>query len=98
MLPIPTRLRQPATAEGDDEEAVDEVRLKPRGHYAIQLGPYRKRRAALATRVGLAHRGYTAVLAGRMLRLGSFSNRVRAERLAKRLRTSGYQPMVVAVR
>ena len=98
MLPIPTRFRQPATAEGDDEEAVDEVRLKPRGHYAIQLGPYRKRRAALATRVGLAHRGYTAVLAGRMLRLGSFSNRVRAERLAKRLRTSGYQPMVVAVR
>src|SRR5207245_8938494 len=40
MLPMPTRLRQGATAEGDDEEAVDEVRRKPRGHSAIQRGPY----------------------------------------------------------
>ena len=100
MLPIPTRLEEEhATAEGDDDEAVDDIHpAPPHGHYAIQFGPYRKRRAALATRAGLARRGYTAVLAGRTLRLGSFSNRVRAERLAKRLRTSGYQPLVVAVR
>ena len=100
MLPIPTRLEEEhATAEGDDDEAVDDIHpAPPHGHYAIQFGPYRKRRAALATRAGLARRGYTAVLAGRTLRLGSFSNRVRAERLAKRLRSSGYQPLVVAVR
>jgi D-alanyl-D-alanine carboxypeptidase (penicillin-binding protein 5/6) len=98
MMPIPTALRPHATAEGDDEDVVDEVRPAPRGHYAIQFGPYRKRRLAVATRVGLAHRGYTAVLAGRTLRLGSFSNRGRAERLARRLRACGYQPLVVAVR
>jgi serine-type D-Ala-D-Ala carboxypeptidase (penicillin-binding protein 5/6) len=100
MLPIPTRLEEEhATAEGDDDEAVDDIHpAPPHGHYAIQFGPYRKRRAALATRAGLARRGYTAVLAGRTLRLGSFSNRVRAERLARRLRSSGYQPLVVAVR
>ena len=99
MLPIPTRLREHATAEGDDEEAVDDVRpAPPHGHYAIQFGPYGKRRVALATRAGLARRGYSAILSGRALRLGSFSNRRRAERVAKRLRASGYQPLVVAVR
>ena len=100
MLPIPTRLEEEhATAEGDDDEAVDDIHpAPPHGHYAIQFGPYRKRRVALATRAGLARRGYSAVLSGHTLRLGSFSNRVRAERLARRLRSSGYQPLIVAVR
>jgi len=100
MLPIPTRLQEEnATAEGDDEEEVDDIHpAPPHGHYAIQFGPYRKRRVALATRAGLARRGYSAVLSGHTLRLGSFSNRVRAERLARRLRSSGYQPLIVAVR
>jgi len=100
MLPIPTQLQEEnATAEGDDEEEVDDIHpAPPHGHYAIQFGPYRKRRVALATRAGLARRGYSAVLSGHTLRLGSFSNRVRAERLARRLRSSGYQPLIVAVR
>ncbi|HYV57824.1 MAG TPA: D-alanyl-D-alanine carboxypeptidase family protein [Candidatus Nitrosopolaris sp.] len=99
-LPIPTLLQdENTTAEGDDEEAADDIHpAPPHGHYAIQFGPYRKRRIALATRAGLARHGYTAVLSGRTLRLGSFSNRRRAERLARRLRSSGYQPLVVAVR
>ena len=99
LLPIPTQFEEHATAEGDDEEAVDDIHpAPPRGHYAIQFGPYRKRRVALATRAGLARHGYSAVLSGRTLRLGSFSNRMRAERLARRLRSSGYQPLIVAVR
>jgi cell division protein FtsN len=75
------------SAEGDDVEA------RPR--YAVRLGPYATRRAALATRARLARRGYTAVLAGRTLRIGSFSSAARAGRVAGRLRQSGYSPLVV---
>jgi D-alanyl-D-alanine carboxypeptidase (penicillin-binding protein 5/6) len=73
-------------AEGDDSEI-------PR--YAVRLGPYKTRRAALTTRARLARRGYTAVLAGRTLRIGSFSTASRAGRVAGRLRQSGYRPIVV---
>jgi len=77
---------KPAVAEGDDIEI-------PR--YAVRLGPYVSRRAALTTRARLARRGYTAVLAGRTLRIGSFSTASRAGRVAGRLKQSGYRPIVV---
>ena len=77
---------KPEVAEGDDVEV-------PR--YAVRLGPYSTRRAALTTRARLARRGYTAVVAGRTLRIGSFSTVSRAGRVAGRLKQSGYRPIVV---
>jgi D-alanyl-D-alanine carboxypeptidase (penicillin-binding protein 5/6) len=109
MLPSLDRLQRAATrerlrreaaaraaaeraAEGDDDEPSDAAR------FAVQLGPYASRKTAATTRSRLARRGYSAVPAGRALRVGSFSSRSRAERLAARLRGSGYNPTVVALR
>ena len=64
----------------------------------MQLGPYGSRRAANAARARLASRGYTAVLSGRTLRIGSFSSRQRAGRVVLRLRVTGYRPTIVALR
>jgi len=38
------------------------------------------------------------VLSGKALRIGSFSNRSRAQRVALRLRITGYRPTIVALR
>lgn len=85
------RARRPAVAEGDDDVPRD-----PRiARYAVKLGPYSSRSAALASRAKLARRGYTAVLAGNALRLGQFANPKRAEEFATRLRRAGYLPTVV---
>jgi len=78
-------------AEGDEEEPAA-------ARYAVQVGPYGSRRAANEARARLAHRGYTAVLSGRALRIGSFSSRSRATRVALRLRVTGYRPTIVALR
>ncbi len=90
LVPIPSVVApeppKSAVSEGDDAEV-------PR--YAVRLGPFASRRAALNTRARLARRGYTAVLAGRTLRVGSFSTASRAGRVAGRLRQSGYRPVVV---
>jgi D-alanyl-D-alanine carboxypeptidase len=79
-------------AEGDDDEPSDATR------FAVQLGPYTSRKTVVTTRSRLARRGYSAVPAGRALRVGSFSTRSRADELAQRLRRNGYKPTVVAVR
>jgi D-alanyl-D-alanine carboxypeptidase (penicillin-binding protein 5/6) len=81
-------------AEGDEEEPVVEP---PVGRFVVRLGPYKSRALAAATRSKLAKRGYTARIAGRSVNLGSFTNRERAEHLAKRLRGSGYNGTVVAL-
>lgn len=84
-------------AEGDEEEpAVDLPADTPPGRFVVQLGPYNSRATAAATRSKLAKRGYTARLAGRTVRLGMFTDRSRAEHLARRLRSSGYRGTVVA--
>jgi cell division protein FtsN len=80
-----------AKPEGDDETAAD-ARI---ARYTVRLGPYASRHTALATRSRLARRGYSAVLAGRSLSLGSFSTATKAEGLATRLRRTGYHPVVV---
>jgi D-alanyl-D-alanine carboxypeptidase len=95
MVPLPSFGRRheakPAAPEGDDEASTD-----PRiARYAVRIGPFRTRAAALQTRSRLARRGYTAVLAGRSLRVGSFSSVSTAERMATRLRQTGYRPVVV---
>jgi len=95
IVPVPSLARRhrakPAASEGDDDATAD-----PRiARYAVRLGPYGSKREAIATRSKLARRGYTAVLTGRSLRLGSFSNANRAEKLATRLRMTGYRPVVV---
>lgn len=109
MLPSLERLQRAATrerlrreaaaraaAEGDDD---DVARTSPESSkFAVQLGPYASRRTAATTRSRLARRGYSAVPTGRALRIGSFSTRSRAEQLALRLRRSGYNPTVVALR
>jgi D-alanyl-D-alanine carboxypeptidase (penicillin-binding protein 5/6) len=93
MPPLPQVLPRTA-AEGDDEAALVPAGLR----YAVQLGPYRSRRTALATRGKLARRGYSASLLGRALRVGPYASRTSARRVAQRLRASGYHPTLVAVR
>src|SRR5262245_15351546 len=96
IVPVPSLARRhrakPAASEGDDDDTSADPRI---AHYAVRLGPYGSRREAMATRSKPARRGYTAVLAGRSLRLGSFSNANRAEKLATRLRQAGHHPVVV---
>jgi cell division protein FtsN len=96
-LPHLTRRRtaRPLVVEGDDE--AESGRDEAVSRFAVQLGPYRTRGQAAATRARLARRGYTAILSGRILRLGSFSSPGHAERFATRLRLVGYRPAVVAV-
>ena len=95
LLPMRTvtpKAKKPqVVAEGDDEAPAV-------AHYAVQVGPYGTRKAANAARARLARRGYTAVLSGKALRIGSFSNRSRAQRIALRLRVTGYRPTIVALR
>lgn len=93
LLAVPS----PPSSEGDDE-APAEVERPVRSRYTVQLGPYATRKTALTTRSRLAKRGYTTSLTGRGLRLGSFSSRRRAQRLATRLRATGYHATVVAMR
>lgn len=99
MVPIPgLSHRAPAktVVEGDDQPS-EAARSAATTHFAVQLGPYASRRAAALTRSRLARRGYTAVPAGRALRIGSFSTQNRARRVALRLRLTGYHPTVVAL-
>jgi D-alanyl-D-alanine carboxypeptidase (penicillin-binding protein 5/6) len=84
------------SAEGDDEEPEEVARVTP-ANFVVQLGPYGTQRTAIAVRKRLANRGYTAVRAGRTLRVGRFSNRNRAQRLASRLRLAGHRSTVVAL-
>ena len=98
-IPVPHLLHRRRAArvrpEGDDDVADDPP---PAGHYTVQLGPYASRQTASATRSRLARRGYTVVLNGRRLRIGSYESVALANRVAGRLRSSGYRPMVVALR
>jgi len=66
--------------------------------WAVELGPFETQHRAESTRRGLADLGYGAQVSGRTIRLGSFSSRSRADRLADRLRLSGYRPTIVALR
>jgi D-alanyl-D-alanine carboxypeptidase (penicillin-binding protein 5/6) len=93
VMPLP-KVVPDTVSEGDDEVAVQPANLR----YAVQLGPYRTRRAALATRGALARRGYSASLSGRRLRVGPFESRATARRTAQRLRASGYTPTLIAIR
>jgi serine-type D-Ala-D-Ala carboxypeptidase (penicillin-binding protein 5/6) len=88
---------KPLVGEGDDGAMDDDEPPSPAPHYAVQIGPYKSRKTAVSTRALLARRGYSAALRGRALRIGSFSTAARAERLASRLRRTGYRPHVVAV-
>jgi len=95
MLPMPTVLARRAEPEAEVDDDTAEARAVSR--FAVQLGPYPTRRSALTARARLARRGYTAMLTGRALRLGSFSSEGRARRLAGRLRLTGYRPIVVGL-
>jgi len=94
ILPIPSVLARRSVPPPPEDEEAAEARAAAR--FAVQLGPYATRRSAAAVRARLARRGYTAMLTGRALRLGSFSSEGRARRLAVRLRLTGYRPIVVA--
>src|SRR5262249_7107578 len=85
---------RPVHPEGDDETAAE---TSHGSGYTVQLGPYPTHKKAVATRMQLGYRGYSASLSGRTLRLGSFSSRKRAERLAARLRLSGSHATIVAL-
>jgi len=94
ILPIPSVLARRSVPPPPEDDEAAEARAAAR--FAVQLGPYATRRSAAAVRARLARRGYTAMLTGRALRLGSFSTEGRARRLAVRLRLTGYRPIVVA--
>jgi len=94
ILPIPSVLARRSVPPPQEDDEAAEARAAAR--FAVQLGPYATRRSAAAVRARLARRGYTAMLTGRALRLGSFSTEGRARRLAVRLRLTGYRPIVVA--
>jgi cell division protein FtsN len=68
------------------------------GRWAVELGPFDTKTRAENTRRGLADLGYGCAVSGKTIRLGSFSSRSRADRLADRLRLSGYRPTIVALR
>lgn len=83
--------RAARSAEGDDDPPTD-----PRiARFTVRVGPYGSRAAALSARSRLGRRGFNARLAGRSLHVGSFSSTSRAERIATRLRQSGYPTTVV---
>jgi serine-type D-Ala-D-Ala carboxypeptidase (penicillin-binding protein 5/6) len=71
------------------------TRVEPGARYAVRLGPYATSDKARATRNRLARRGYVAEIDGRALQLGNFSSRARAQRLAFRLRQTGYRTTTV---
>jgi D-alanyl-D-alanine carboxypeptidase (penicillin-binding protein 5/6) len=101
VLPTPSVARRSKTrretAEGDDEPvaARSEPQKEPPLRYAVQLGPYRSRQTAEATRAKLSRRGYSAWVAGRALRVGRFETRTGAAKAAARLRVSGYRPTTI---
>jgi D-alanyl-D-alanine carboxypeptidase (penicillin-binding protein 5/6) len=82
---------RPLSSEGDDEATADSRVAR----YAVRLGPYRSQQVALATRARLAQRGYRVVLAGRTLRIGSFTSVTKAEQVVGQLRQTGYHPVLV---
>jgi D-alanyl-D-alanine carboxypeptidase (penicillin-binding protein 5/6) len=97
---VPKTERRPspgAASEGDLEVPGEEPRQEA-FQYALQLGPYRSRDAASATRKRLVRRGYKAELVGRRVRVGSYPTRTKARAAARRLLASGYQPTIVALR
>jgi len=81
-----------------DETPTQAAESAGAGRWAVELGPFKSRNSAEDTRRGLADLGYGAQVDGRTLRLGSFSSRSRADRLADRLRLNGYRPSIVALR
>ncbi len=99
LIPLPRLRRSPARrpAPEGDEDLSESARSASTSRFAVQIGPYGTRRAAGQARARLAKRGYMAVPAGRALRIGSFSSLSRAQRVAVRLRLTGYHPTIVAV-
>ncbi|HLK09994.1 MAG TPA: D-alanyl-D-alanine carboxypeptidase [Candidatus Binatia bacterium] len=98
MVPLPRfhHRRHVRPAAAADEGAEPAARVE-HAVFSVQVGPYRSRRQATAARLRLASRGYSAEQAGRVLRLGRFSNRSRASTLAQRLRLSGYRSTIVSL-
>lgn len=87
------RRRNRQAVEGDrDEES------RSASRYAVQLGPFATRDAVRSARVALLRRGFQTVPVGSSIRVGTFPNRRDADRLAGKLRGSGYRPVVVALR
>jgi len=65
--------------------------------FTVRFGPFNDDGTFERARRDLAGRGYTPLVAGRALRLGSFTSPGRALHLAKRMRNSGWEPEVVAL-
>jgi D-alanyl-D-alanine carboxypeptidase len=96
--PMPVEARPPVRLAMLDETPTQAARSAGAGRWAVELGPFETPTRAESTRRGLADLGYGAQVSGRILRLGAFSSRSRADRLADRLRLSGYRPTIVALR
>jgi D-alanyl-D-alanine carboxypeptidase len=94
----PARGREVAPEDDADPAASGQGdRGEEASRYTVQLGPFADPAGAFAARAQLERQGYGAVVEGRRLRLGSFATRSRAERFARRLRSSGHHPRVEAL-
>jgi D-alanyl-D-alanine carboxypeptidase len=92
----PTRPTAPVQ-EGDLDPA-PRVSASGAGRFTVQIGPFRTTKEAQAARAKLAKRGYSARTVGRTLHLGQFASKSRAQRLASRLRVTGYRPTIASSR
>lgn len=83
------------TAEGDDE--VLPAVPPPGRRFVVEVGPYPNRKQVRAAYAKLTSRGYGVEQTGHVLRIGAFTNRTRAARVANRLRVSGYRSKIVTL-
>jgi hypothetical protein len=85
------RAVNPLVGEGDIDDDPEPPSPAPR--YAVQLGPLQEPQdGGIDARACSPGAATARTLSGRALRVGSFSTVARAERLAIRLRKSGYRP------
>lgn len=90
--------RPTAPVQEGDLDPTPRVSATGRGKFTVQIGPFRTTKEVQAARTKLAKRGYTARAVGRTLHLGQFTSKTRAQRLASRLRVSGYRPTIASSR
>ncbi len=90
--------RPTAPVQEGDLDPTPRVSAAGRGKYTVQIGPFRTTKEVQAARAKLAKRGYTARAVGRTLHLGQFTSKTRAQRLASRLKISGYRPTIASSR
>lgn len=99
-IPVLTAKRptRPSQVQEGDLDPTPRVSAAGAGRYTVQIGPFRTTKETQAAKAKLARRGYSARAVGRTLTLGQFSSKERAQRLATRLKLTGYRPTIASTR